>query len=88
MSPRQRAKIDTVQPIVVAALRARGWLCQSLAMCGHGVPDILAHRPADGRWALIEVKTDKGKLRPSQVRFQLQGWPVSVVRSVADVEAL
>jgi len=34
---------------------------------------------------LVEVKTDKGKLRHKQEAFVAKGWPVRVVRTVEDV---
>ena len=100
MSPKLRAKIDGNQTAVVAALKARGWLVLSLAGVGKGCPDLLCYRPkyvATGheliqypvrQWALVEVKAKRGTLTPWQVSFQAQGWPVTVVRTVAEAEAL
>jgi hypothetical protein len=34
------------------------------------------------------VKGPKGTLTPDQQRFQLDGWPVSVVRSVDDLDQI
>lgn len=49
-----------------------------------GVPD-LAFVLADGRAAFIELKSDKGRMRPEQVTFQelcaMTGAPYAVVRT-------
>lgn len=84
----RRAKVDTTQSEIVQALRDCGCLVQSLATVGKGVPDLLVCTPGDP-WtiALVECKTGAGKLRPDQVKFQADGWPVTVLRSAEEAEA-
>ena len=59
----------------------------NVKLCPSGTPDILAVLPHKTLW--IEVKTDKGKLRPSQItmhsRLKERGQEVIVARSVDDV---
>jgi len=92
---RRRAKVDGNHAEIVEALRKKGWLVLSLAPVGDGCPDILAVKPFHGggslairrewsSWALIEVKTEKGKLTKDQQKFRDQGWPVTVIRSVQE----
>lgn len=68
---RRAARVDANHAEIVAALRDRGCLVQSLAALGHGVPDLL-------------VKAPRGKSTADQVRWQAQGWPVTVLRSEED----
>lgn len=53
-----------------------------------GFPDIFGFRKQDGKFFAIEVKNEKGKLRPEQIRFGefLKTQPVlyGVARSVED----
>lgn len=53
-----------------------------------GFPDLFGHRNSDGKSIYIEVKNEKGKLRPDQIRFGdfLKEQPVlyGVARSVED----
>lgn len=54
---------------------------------GFGFPDIIVH--FSGYCAPVEIKTEDGKLRPSQERFirEWKGPKVEVVRTVDDVVA-
>lgn len=81
---RRAARVDANHAEIVAALRDRGCLVQSLAALGHGVPDLLVEHA--GKLFLVEVKAPRGKSTADQVRWQAQGWPVTVLRSVEDVE--
>ena len=83
---RRAARVDANHAEIVAALRDRGCLVQSLAALGHGVPDLLVGYR--GKLYLIEVKTPRGKPTADQVRWQAQGWPVTVVRSVDEALSL
>lgn len=53
-----------------------------------GFPDLCGHRNSDGKSIYIEVKNEKGKLRPEQIAFGefLKTQPVlyGVARSVED----
>lgn len=60
---RRHAKVDANQGLIVAALRALGCFVQSLAMVGHGVPDLLCG--CRGRWFVLEIK-DGAKPRSAQ----------------------
>ncbi len=72
------ARIDANQPDLVAFFRAHGCEVESLAAVGKGVPDLLI---AWGhKLALVEIKTEAGKLTPDQVKFH-DRFPVVVVRN-------
>ncbi|RIL22688.1 VRR-NUC domain-containing protein [Staphylococcus gallinarum] len=53
-----------------------------------GFPDTVGYRKSDGKMIFIEVKTEKGRLRPEQIKFQsfIETQPVlyGVARSVDD----
>lgn len=53
-----------------------------------GFPDTVGYRKSDGKMIFIEVKTEKGRLRPEQIKFQsfIETQPVlyGVARSVED----
>ena len=53
-----------------------------------GFPDLVGYRKSDGKFIVIEVKNDKGKLRPEQVKFAefAENQPIlyGVARSVDD----
>lgn len=53
-----------------------------------GFPDTVGFRKTDGKFIVIEVKTDKGRLRPEQEKFKtfIETQPVlyGVARSVED----
>ena len=70
---------DATEPAIVEALRGLG--CEVTYLGGLGCPDLLVRSPR-GRWVPLEVKTEKGKLKPSQSAIT---WPV--VRSVEDAIA-
>lgn len=60
-------KVDNNQKEIVRALRNVGAGVQSLASVGKGCPDLLVlYR---GKWFVMEVKTEFGKLRPAQIRW-------------------
>lgn len=53
-----------------------------------GFPDTVGFRKSDGKFIVIEVKTEKGRLRPEQEKFKtfIETQPVlyGVARSVED----
>lgn len=59
-----------------------------IALAPRGWPDITGFRKSDGRMLLVEVKNEKGRLRPDQVKFQefIKQYPVlyGVCRSAED----
>jgi hypothetical protein len=79
-------KTDSNQAAIAEAFRARGAWVFDLHAVGRGCPDLLV--ASRGRWLLVEVKSEKGKLTPQQVRFigeaGQRGAKVYVVRSVED----
>lgn len=87
---RRAARVDTNHAEVVSALRACGAAVLSLASMGRGVADLLVlHR---GHLMLVEVKDgsrppSRRKLTPDQEQFRYT-WPVTIVRSAAEVPAL
>ena len=82
---RRAAKVDTNHGEIVRAFEKCGARVLSLAAMGRGVPDLLVC--IRNRLRLVEVKGEKGKLRPQQVAFANK-WPVDVVRTVSDVETI
>lgn len=82
---RRAAKIDATQVDIVQAARDIGASWVSLAAVGKGCPDgIIGFR---GQNHLVEIKTETGRLRPSQEQF-IQAWngaPVVVLRGVDDL---
>lgn len=53
-----------------------------------GFPDTVGFRKSDGKFIVIEVKTDKGRLRPEQEKFKAfaekQNILYGIARSVED----
>ena len=84
---RRAAKVDQNQEAIVEALRASGWLVHSTARLGAGFPDIVAYKASSGV-RLIEIKHPRCGLGIAQIRFQLHGWPVSVIRTIDEALAL
>ena len=75
------AKRDAVEPSIVKALRDAGYLVTE----GGWLCDLIVFDPVGaGRIHLLEVKSAKGKLTPTQESAIAQGWPVAIVRSVED----
>ncbi len=70
---------DANEKPIVDALRDLG--CEIHYVSGLGLPDLLVRSPR-GRWVPLEVKSEKGKMQPSQ---QAITW--AVVRSVEDAIA-
>lgn len=57
------------QAQVIRAAKTRGWSCYWTWSSIHspaGWPDLVLLHPADGRALFRELKTDKGRLTPSQ----------------------
>jgi hypothetical protein len=68
---RKAARRDANDGLIGQALKAAGFVVHDYASAGH-VPDRLITRtlPDGVEWVCwVEIKTDKGKLRPSQERF-------------------
>lgn len=80
MGKYQVHQTDANEPLIIAALEAGG--C-AVAKIGRPV-DLLISK--NQRTYVAEVKTTKGKLRPTQAKF-IAGWlaPVWILRSVEDV---
>ena len=80
-----RGKADATQREIVQAFRAMGVFVHDASKEGCGFPDlVVCYRDVI---RLVEVKTAKGKLRPSQQDFAAR-WPVVVARSVDDAIGL
>jgi hypothetical protein len=87
---RRAPKVDANQGEIVAALKSRGCLVQSLAGMAGGVPDLLVGNRR-GHLILMEVKDGSlvpsaRELAPDQVRWHAawRGFPVYVVKSVQE----
>jgi len=89
---RRAAKVDRAHVPIVEGLRDAGALVQSLAPVGKGCPDLLVCYRRD--LTLLEIKAPLGsrggrsedgqKLGEDQMRFIRRGWPVHVVRTLAE----
>jgi hypothetical protein len=90
---RQRARTDSTQAAIVAALRQAGATVHDTSKVGGGFPDIIAgrvmpcpfcqaHTP---RNVLIECKAGRGKLNKLQEEFHAS-WrgPITVVKTVEE----
>ena len=86
---RRAHRIDANQSEIVAAIRSiPGWGWTALppdARIGDGLFRI-ASWPDGVVWQL-EIKTDKGKLKPEQVIREQQGW-IKVIRSFDELWAM
>ena len=85
MVPRRDAKRDQNERSIVLALRDAGYLVAE----GGWLADLIVYDPnggADKRGSLhlLEVKAAKGRLTPTQQEAINLGWPIRVVRSVAE----
>lgn len=81
----QSRKRDANEAEIVRALEQIGIRCRRLSE--KGMPDLLCYSPREGV-LLLEVKSATGKLTAAQVSHRQDGWPVCIVRSVADALAL
>lgn len=72
---------DGNQSDIITALRAVGATVQIITQVGNGCPDLLVGYRR--RAFLLEVKADKGALRPVQVGWHStwRGPPVAIVRT-------
>ncbi len=87
-----RGRDDANQREITSALEAVGCGVIDMSSLGKGIADLLACRIQPGgrvQYFLIEVKVEKGKLRPAQAAFARR-WPdvVSVIRSADEAVAL
>ena len=86
---RAAAKVDGNQARIVEILRKAGAFVQPLHYVGKGCPDLLV--AYSGRWLLLEVKVDNGRLTADQVKWHslaaTSGAKVHVVRSAFDALA-
>ena len=79
MQPRDQNEAELVR-----ALQACGFGVTPLAAMEEGTPDLLLSRR--GRWHLVEVKQQHGRMRNSQKAFALRHHAhVYVMRTVDDV---
>jgi Holliday junction resolvase len=84
-SLRRAAKRDSTEPEIIKALEAHG--CGVTQLSQEGVPDLICSY--NGRWFLVECKSEKGKLTEDQADFMSKhdAW-VTVARSKEDVDLL
>jgi len=86
---RRAAKIDANQPEIVEALLDNGYRVRSMASAGDGFPDLVVGHDDWSFVRLVEVKNGKrGRLTGDQIKFMDEGWPVDVVRSTFEIQAL
>jgi hypothetical protein len=76
-----RRKRDQNHAAIVAALKAVGVRVFDLSGVGGGCPDIACLKANKRDVVLLEIKTEKGALKQTQVDAH-QDWPVVVVRTV------
>jgi Holliday junction resolvase len=74
------ARTDANHREVVDTIRQLGVTVRDLSGVGDGIPDCVVL--LRGRAVFVEIKTTRGKLKPKQLAFQAEGWPVRVIRSV------
>ena len=79
---RRAAKRDQNEPQIVQELREAGWLVMYLDKF-----DLLIWHPTQRRLRMVEVKTETGALKPSQEKMIAEGWPLEIVRTVAQALA-
>ena len=83
---RRAAKKDDNQKAVEQAFKAHGFKVFDLSRIGEGWPDLLVSRLK--AHAFVEVKGEKGRLTPAQVRFMAENGnqlPIYFAQSDADV---
>ena len=79
---RRAGKRDAIEPSIVGLLRYRGYLVMQL-----DIFDLLVFK--HGEFWIVEVKSgEKPKLTNHQVKLLADGWPLVVIRSVEEAEAL
>ena len=86
---RFRARVDRNQKELVRAIRDMGASAESLARLGDGFPDLLVGI-SDQVMVLAEIKSEKGKLTPTQVKWRdrWRGPAPYIVRSIDDAVVL
>jgi Holliday junction resolvase len=79
-----RSSLDANHAEIVAKLRAIGATVVDLAKVGRGCPDLLVGWR--GKTYLMEIKTAKGYIRPTQEQFfrSWTGGHIAIVRSFDD----
>jgi len=77
-------KTDANHAKIRDSLRDCGYVVEDLAHAGRGIPDLMVG--AHGVIFLLEVKSDAGKLRQSQIDFftRWMAYPVYMVRSLEE----
>ena len=80
---RRAARVDSNHGQIADFFRAHGCEVESLARLGNGVPDLLVSAPNTDKVALVEVKSEKGKRTPDQLKFSAR-FPVWIVRTDDD----
>jgi soluble P-type ATPase len=80
-------RVDANHREITKALEAIGCSVQSMAMIGHGCPDLLVARR--NQIAILEIKSGNGQLNPAQVAWRRTwGSVVYVVRTVDEALAV
>lgn len=84
---RYAARVDANHAEIVSAFKALGYSVIDLSRVGSNCPDILIGK--HNLNVLVEIKTEKGKMKPGQLEFYTT-WPghTAVVRSLDEVERL
>lgn len=84
----RRARPDANQPEIFDGLRRAGYLVEDTSAVGYGFPDAVVGTPWD-TMATLEVKSEDGELRPSQVKWSLKWhrFPRVVARTLAEALA-
>lgn len=85
------AKRDALEPAVIGAMRAAGWLvAQAVAplpfdlVCA--MKSLCLDCGDEWEYALLEVKSKRGRLTNSQTKALAEGWPIHVIRSLDDLK--
>lgn len=80
-------RVDACQPEIVRALRDRGVKVVDTHKAAGGFADLIARHVQTHALVWIEVKSARGKLTPAEQERLDEGWPLVVVRSVAEALA-
>jgi hypothetical protein len=80
MPSRRARRTDSTQSDIVEGLRAAGYLVEVIEYPF----DLLVQDPNTGGTWLVECKSARGRLTPTQERLIAAGWRVAVARCLAE----
>jgi Holliday junction resolvase len=83
----KKLRVDVNQKEIIAFFRERNCSVVDLHAVGKGCPDLLV--AISNQNILVEVKTEKGKLTPAQIKFH-ETWnaPIEIIRNKKEAQNL